>query len=246
MRMPQPESEFLAYMKRVVAADGAELLSDAEIARSPDGTPLLNGFFPAAKNADEDRGITDRRPSNLFERALAQPRLPHGSQWSQVVLDQASSMRFSKKDLPDFFPSLRVSPEKTKRNVVGQRFDVETLRAWGFEIPARHLHETGLYFGLSTLTMGDRNALAHATAGHEAIGRSVGQLLPGQVMRYGLPLPRGALLQGVYVDDWMAGAKLPHATIAAGEDGPDQAASSAMKDATVLPPTTISWPLCTR
>ena len=54
---------------------------------------------------------------------------------------------------------------------------------------------------MSTLAMGDLNALAHAQEAHERIIEPAFGRARLQLMRYGRPLHSGPVLAGAYVDD---------------------------------------------
>jgi hypothetical protein len=156
---PRPETEILAFIVRVQKAGGLALLDRSQIARTPDGLPLENGLFPKAKDAHSDRTLCDRRTSNAYEYTLQQPRLPSGTQWSQVLLKDGQSIRFSKKDLPDYFNLCGVTAEKTARNAIGRSFSPAELTRAGFSLSATEQQQPELWLALRTLCMGDLNAL---------------------------------------------------------------------------------------
>ena len=231
VRPPHPDAEFLQYMKRVFLAGGGCYLTAREVARDPAGYPLVSSFFAVAKDDEKDRGITDRRPSNAYELGLPQPRLPHGCLFGQVLLEPWEALRLSKKDLPDFFPNLAVEPAKAARNAVGRAYSPLELVAAGFVVPDQLLSERQLWLGQTTLCMGDRNALAHATAGHEHIARQCGLMTPASALRYGLPTPRGKYCEGIFVDDWVGCFKHRLDDEPAFAASPDGQASSALSQA---------------
>lgn len=71
--------------------------------------------------------------------------------------------------LENFFPSLRVSYAKTRRNAMGPAMAPSDLVAAGITVPP-HLMSCGeVYVAFTTLAMGDLNALAHAQEAHELL-----------------------------------------------------------------------------
>ena len=136
------------------------------------------------------RGITDRRPQNSMEEALPQSTLPHSSLINNIVLEPDEDLAVWLRDLENYFPSLRVPHAKACRNAVGPPLSVAECVAAGLQVPPELQDRRRLYPALTTLSMGDLNALAHAQDGHETMVREGGVQ---ELMRYGQPLPRGRL-----------------------------------------------------
>lgn len=107
------------------------------------------------------------------------------------MLNEDEELRVYLRDLENFFPSLRVSYAKARRNAVGPPLAPRDLEAAGVKVPPRLADRKEVYVGFTMLAMGDLIALAHAQEADELLlGR--GGLRP-DFMRYGRPLPRGTM-----------------------------------------------------
>jgi hypothetical protein len=63
------------------------------------------------------------------------------------------------------------------------------------------------------LSMGDTNAVDFGQTIHENLLRQAGALVEEDTLRYGLPMPEGDLLQGVYLNDFLVLAKVARADV---------------------------------
>ena len=105
--MPKPATEWVTYVKMVDAGQGLTVLGAEDVARCPDGGPLLAGFFPVAKTVTPgapppSRGIMDRRPQNALEFQLPTPTLPHGTQLGLIILEPHEGFCITLRDLSIF------------------------------------------------------------------------------------------------------------------------------------------------
>ena len=89
----------------------AVLVLDADVARRPDGRPLLNGLFAMPRTKGRQRLICDKRPSSAGERRLQWARLPYGPMLARVVLRPGYALRASGDDLSNYFYLLHDHPE---------------------------------------------------------------------------------------------------------------------------------------
>ena len=203
--LPRPLHEWLAYLRKVDAAQGLEVLGEEEVARDSEGHALVGGFFGVEKsNANgirRCRGIMDRRPQNSLEATLPTPVLPHGAMLCSIILRPHERLRVSCRDLENFFCTLGLPYAKVCRNAVGTPLTADQLLEAGVSVPPHLLGRERVYVALRSLAMGDVNALGHAQQAHEVMLEAGGATSPDQLMRYGRPLPRGQCQVGGYVDD---------------------------------------------
>ena len=181
------------------------------------------GFFTVLKEFDEKRGvwilrlILDRRPRNAGEAYVPMdPRTPHGSLLTEIVLPPGHELRAWCSDLPQFYYRMQVTPERMATNSFGDVVDghkYRHLKAVQDLIAAEGLDADApvgpLRFALGTMAMGDRNATSFAQAAHIELLRRAGAMCDDTVLSYRGLMPEGSVYEGAYIDDRAVFAEVP-------------------------------------
>ena len=180
---------------KLLATGVAVLVPESELPRRGDGRLLTGGLFGVSKNSSEDRLIYDRRPENSTMPRLDWASLPSGACYTRMLLQPNEYLRGSGDDLRNYYYALKLPENWIKYNSVGRRVDKSLVATYGGDpsIPYR------LCFRV--LGMGDTNGCAIAQATHEAVLKSAGLLAPEVTLKYGDPVPKSDLWEGVYLDD---------------------------------------------
>ena len=189
------ENEEKNVAAKLLATGMAVLVPESELPRRGDGRLLTGGLFGVSKNSSEDRLIHDRRPENSTMPRLDWASLPSGACYTRMLLQPNEYLRGSGDDLRNYYYALKLPENWIKYNSVGRRVDKSLVATYGGDpsIPYR------LCFRV--LGMGDTNGCAIAQATHEAVLKSAGLLSPEVTLKYGDPVPKSDLWEGVYLDD---------------------------------------------
>ena len=127
--------------------------------------------------------------------------LPHGTKMCSLILHPDEQLRMSCRYLGNFFCSLRLPYAKVCRNAVGTAISPNQVEEIGFEVPPHLRERKAVYVALTSLDMGDVNALGHAQQAHEVMLGAGGAAAQWELLRYGHPIPSGSCHAGSYVDD---------------------------------------------
>eukprot|EP00439_Symbiodinium_sp_Y106_P053850 s3531_g7.t1 len=190
--VPQEEKNVAA---KLLETGMAVLVPESELPRRDDGRLLVGGLFGVAKNTSEDRLIFDRRPENSTMPRLDWAALPSGACYTRMLLKPDEFLRGFGDDLRNYYYALELPENWIKYNSVGRRVDKALVSAYGGDpnVPYR------LCFRV--LGMGDTNGCAIAQATHEAVLKSERVLASEVTLKYGAPVPKTDLWEGVYLDD---------------------------------------------
>ena len=167
-------------------------------------TVLVNfssGLFAVGKDHLRDRLVLDGRPANLADKAQKKwaRAMASASTLSQLHLPAEFDLCISGEDLRDFFYQFQVGDERVRRNVLCDPVDLCDAPAVfgdGFS-----WDEDPVYVGLSTLAMGDVNAVEFAQSSHLGLCLQHGVALPHELLTLTGSVPRGLLQVGIIVDD---------------------------------------------
>ena len=197
--MVSPDNE--GVLREILLKSGmCVLIKEADIERRPDGRLLLSGLFAVPHKADRDRLIVDKRPPNAGETRLKWARLPLGSQMCHLLLRPSQHIRGSGDDLSNYFYQLKESPQMLARSAIGRRIQGSDVVQWG-GVPG-----VSYRLAVRVVAMGGGSAVDIAQATHEGVLRSEGCLQKSETLVYGSPLPMGAVLEGLYIDDHLVAA----------------------------------------
>ena len=175
-----------------------------------------------AKNMDEAVGLFCVPKDDKFDRLIINPKVINGRMFSisdftkslapgcmlgLLHLDDDEVYRFSADDLSDFYYTFRVSEARAFRNCIRHVFaahELSHLRC--FDPCTPHTH---FLVALKTLAMGDSLAVEIAQQAHYNVLRYFcGAMIPGEVMRYREPCPRGDFIELLAIDDHVGVQKL--------------------------------------
>ena len=187
--------EEVGLMRKLLQHKMVVLIQEDSLPKDSKGRFLTSGLFCVPKNETEDRLILDRRPQNATMNRLPWAELPSGACFSRLLLQPHEYLRGSGDDLRNFYYSLKLPSNWIKYNAVGRRVDPRLVREFGYD-PNYQYRAC-----FRVLGMGDRNACDIAQATHEALLEKVGLLTSSTKLVFGKPLPRGPILEGVYLDD---------------------------------------------
>ena len=199
LRKPECEWEEIVHAFHQVPPDEEDKvvrrLLETELPQSASGRMLIGGLFAVLKNEQEDRLIFDRRPENATMHRLRWAKLPAGACFAKLLLGEKEYLRASGDDLRNYYYMLRLPRNWVKYNAAGRRVSPKVLRDYGLDASVPHRA------CFAVLGMGDKNGCDIAQAVHEGLLRRHGVLLPINTLQYGVHLPQGELLEGVYLDD---------------------------------------------
>ncbi|CAK9053588.1 Uncharacterized protein YMR196W [Durusdinium trenchii] len=196
------QAEEARLVERLMKSDMVTLLPESVFPRDSRGRLMLGGFFCVGKNEKEDRLIFDRRPENATMERLRWAKLPAGACFCRVLLEPHEFLRGSGDDLRNYYYTLQLPSNWIRYNGVGRRVAPELVAKFGGDPSIPHR------MALRVLGMGDTNACDIAQGMHEHLLQSVGLLSKETKLIYGQHVPRGPLLEGVYLDDLLVVAKV--------------------------------------
>ncbi len=200
------ESEEDIFVRQLLAKGMVVLIPDSELPRHPKtGELLKGGFFGVPHREGRMRLIFDRRPQNATEADLSDEwlHLPHGSQFSEMILKPGQGCRGCCEDLQSWFHQLRHETHWWRRQAVGRRLRGEAFLEWGAD--------AGTYYRacMCCVAMGDKNGCAYGQEAHEFILKAGGLMGIDTTLRFGEPTPFGDFWEGAYIDDRVHALKLP-------------------------------------
>jgi hypothetical protein len=194
-------------VRRLLNSNMCVLVEEELLPCTKQGRKLVGGLFGVPKSKDKQRLIFDRRPQNYCERQVKWSRLPYPAKLTRVVLSRSQVLRGSASDLSNYYYSIAHHASWIVRNAVGKRLSGNFVKEFG-GCPTR-----GYFMCFRVLGMGDTNAVDFGQTIHENLLRQAGALVEKDTLRYGLPMPEGDLLQGVYIDDFLVLAKVARADV---------------------------------
>eukprot|EP00438_Fugacium_kawagutii_P035715 Skav234674 [mRNA] locus=scaffold1131:475680:480491:- [translate_table: standard] len=162
----------------------------------------LCGAFALVKDEHKDRLILDARPPNGLEETLRDWSKTLGavSAVLQIELLPGHNLIMSGTDLRDYYYCFKVSRQRALRNTFNFPLspqEVQHLRCFDENM---HQYDT-LYPSLSTMAMGDTNAVELGQKAHLRIGLRCGAMSPAELLSVHGRAPRGKLSCGVIIDD---------------------------------------------
>ena len=186
----------LAIAMLLLRSGTATLIDEVEVPTRRNGEPLVGGLF-GVPHKQKLRVIFDRRPQNANELRLNWLRLPGGSQLTRLVLGRRQGLRASGTDLRTWFSQLREAPNKVHRQAFGRSLSGAHFGEFG-ALADRHYR-----LAMRVVAMGDLNGCDIASETHSAILRLNGCLNEGRLLIWGRAIPLDAILEGLYIDDYV-------------------------------------------
>ena len=168
------------------------------------------GLFSLMKNLTTDRLILDSRPANLLELPL--------NAWTQtmasitpildIILDPSDIIIASGEDLRDYYYFYLVSSQRAARNSLAMELNPTEARSFGCAYSKAKQGCSSYVPALSTMAMGDLNAVEVGQQAHMNLCLQQG-VLPGDLLLLRGRHPRGKFAVGVVIDDWIAIEQVP-------------------------------------
>eukprot|EP00435_Cladocopium_sp_Y103_P033667 s2641_g8.t1 len=170
----------------------------------------LCGVFSLIKDQSKDRMILDARPPNLLEEALNEWTATLGSVAAlvQIELRPGHQLLMSGTDLCDYYYCYKVSRERAYRNALN--FPLSPQQASALQCFDQTMTQhPKLYPCLSTLAMGDNQAVELGQCAHVNLGFQAGAFSTHELLTVHGRAPRGAIACGVVIDDVLIAEQVP-------------------------------------
>ena len=168
-----------------------------------------SGLFSVTKNLVKDRLILDSRGANLLEQPPGRwiRSLASAESVTRIMLEPQDNLLASGNDLTDFYYLFRATQSRSRRNVlVGgvHPKEVQHLRA----LKPEHLQEKVVFGALSSLAMGDTQAVELAQSCHLGLALQHGIVTSDNLTTMRKPPPRTDTTVGLVIDDFVTLSKV--------------------------------------
>ena len=176
-------------------------------------TPLFgSGLFAVTKDLERDRLILDSRGANLLESPPQRwiKSLASAEALCRLQLEEEEVLRCSGNDLRDFYYLFRSTSSRSRRNVlVGAMHpkEIQHLNA----VKGEHLKSPCVFGALSSLAMGDCQAVELAQSCHLGLGLQNDIITADNLLTMYKPIPRMSTAIGLVIDDFVALSKVTKA-----------------------------------
>ena len=169
----------------------------------------LNGVFCVPKDGARDRMVLDARPPNGLESTEERwiKSLASTQQLQHYFLEEDEKVRLFAEDIREFYHAFKVSHQRMRRNALAMPVTPDEVRHLSCFDSSLET-ETVIYPALSTMAMGDCNAVSYGQASHLGVILQSGALaLSDFVTLTGRPSNRG-FIAGLMIDDLVILQKL--------------------------------------
>ena len=198
-RVRGERAEVLATFAKLDAGDRLALVCSSDVFGRP-----ASGMFAVTKDLMRDRLILDSRPVNQVERALLKwtRTMATASAIVRLVVPLDKYLYLSSDDLVDYYYQFRVTHKRALRNVLRGSWGArcfENFRCYDETFSGRG----PLSVCLSTMAMGDHNAVEFGQAAHMTLGYLSGAILPHESLHLDSLPPRSGwrYAAGIIQDD---------------------------------------------
>eukprot|EP00438_Fugacium_kawagutii_P001100 Skav235078 [mRNA] locus=scaffold2106:3814:8424:- [translate_table: standard] len=190
-----------------------------------------SGMFCVGKDLLKDRMILDSRGANLLESPPARWIRSLGSAESltRLVLEEDELLQVSGNDLRDFYYLFSATPSRSRRNVLVGAMRPQELAHLRCLKPEHH-GAPAVYGALSSLAMGDCQAVEMAQSAHLGMALQWSVATPQNLMTMSKPLPRTSTAVGLVIDDFIAMSKVSRDQARAGTPSPGGLLADKMQD----------------
>jgi hypothetical protein len=168
------------------------------------------GVFALIKDQLKDRMILDARPPNQLEEALVEWTKTLGAVTAlvQIELKPDCVLLMSGTDLCDYYYCYKVSKFRARRNALA--FPLTPQQAASFQCFDQSMWQhPKLYPCLSTMAMGDNQAVELGQCAHVNLGIKAGAFNQSELLTIHGRAPRGAIACGVVIDDVLISEQVP-------------------------------------
>ncbi len=240
VRLLRLTPEWYAMLKRLDAVGMLALAPRGEVPSTSDGEILAANFVTVAKDEQNDRAIVNRIPKNDREQRIdcLSGFFPHGCSICEVALRDHEELVVEVDDQPNFYHKFQVSRQRARSNVMGRLVPTAVARerfplAWSRltraeqEQATRDGHVATLW---DALPMGDGNAVSFAQHAHAGVLAQGGAFRDESRVVYPGPWPRGAVAEGLCIDDYAVFERAPFGTVRPPRRAGSEAADPVMLD----------------
>lgn len=171
--------------------------------------PFRNGMFSIPKDALRDRMVLDARPPNCLEDGRDSAwiaSLGSVSQFNRWFLEDDEQAVVFSEDIREYYHAFRISPQRLQRNALALEIHpheishLECFESWMWKCKR-------LVPCLDTMAMGDCRAVPYGQVAHlSCLLRCPDLNLDSFISLRGRP-PRGNLLAGLMIDDFVLAEK---------------------------------------
>ena len=224
-RIHARRDEWSAYLHRLDEAGELVLILDDECSALGGPCPPC-GYFGVHKSEDADRSICNREPQNRREESLraAGSLLAHAASLTDVQLGPDEVARVTAHDISNYYHVCKVSlaraltnqlgpPVKLADFVGGRAFAALADRCGLPRVGRAALRGIRVRACQGAMPMGDINAVDFGQVAHMRALREAGCLADDTLTTYRGHFPRGDLVDGVVVDDYVIVHRLPRAEL---------------------------------
>ena len=185
-----------------------------------------SGLFAVPKSLDRDRLILDSRGANLLEQPPGRwiKSLASAEALTRIYLPSQYNLLASGNDLIDFYYLFHATPSRARRNVLVGPMHPKQLSHLHALKPEHHA-EPFVYGSLSSLAMGDTQAVELAQSCHIGLALQHDIIDADNLLTMNKPAPRTETMVGVVIDDFVTLSKVP----VSGFRGPSAGAQLAAK-----------------
>eukprot|EP00435_Cladocopium_sp_Y103_P064341 s255_g26.t1 len=169
-----------------------------------------SGLFAVPKDLQRDRLILDSRGANLLESPPQRwvKSLASAQSLCKILREDSEVLTCSGNDLKDFYYVFKATQSRSRRNVlVGELHPKELIGLKALK--EEHLQMRSCYGSLSTLAMGDSQAVELAQSCHLGLALQHGIVNSDNLTTMYKPVPRCRTMVGLVIDDFIAMSKVP-------------------------------------
>lgn len=171
------------------------------------------GVFAIMKDQSKDRMIVDARPPNQAEETLSTWTRTLGTieALEQIELAPSCNLELSGTDLCDYYYCYRVSAARASRNVLNMPLSHKAASQFSSYLRQSHQlpADQRVFPCISTLAMGDCQAVELGQCAHIKLGIIAGAFSPEELLYIHGRGPRGAIAAGVVIDDVLIAEQVP-------------------------------------
>ena len=168
------------------------------------------GLFALVKDEHKDRMIVDARCPNQVESTLTEWTSTLGAieTFVQIELSPSCNLLLSGTDLTDYYYCYKVTRERALRNALHFPLTPQQAASLRCFSDSMYKYET-LYPCVSTLAMGDNQAVELGQCAHIKLGLISGAFTPSELLTTHGRAPRGPLACGIVIDDVLIAEQVP-------------------------------------
>ena len=174
----------------------------------------IDGVFSVVKSLEVDRLILDSRPPNPLEvpcqRFIRSRSLASADSLCRIQIPPGHCLKSSGNDLRDFYYLFSVSNERARRNALAGPITIKDAKRFSCYRNGLDCGEP-IFGALSTLAMGDTQAVSLAQTCHLDMALQTGIASSDNLLTLSGPVPRVRDMVGIIIDDFVTLSICPDA-----------------------------------